>query len=86
MLACIVIAVLLIASWSRAEGWGPAHVVALGFGTVLTYAWVGLRPLLQGRTNVGAHTGPVDVAGQAVLILAVLGLLAWGLVSARRTV
>ncbi|HVT65956.1 MAG TPA: hypothetical protein VHD81_12445 [Mycobacteriales bacterium] len=33
--------VWLVANWSRREDWGQVHVVALGSGAALTYAWVG---------------------------------------------
>jgi len=77
MAACQVIAGALIVTWSRVEGWGPSHYLAIATGTVLTYGWVGLNVLLRGTTNLGTPVNAVDIAGQVAEILLVLGLIAW---------
>lgn len=84
MLACALVAVVVIGRWSRTEGWGPAHLLALAAGTILTYGWVSTTTFLGGRTNIGDHVGALDVAGQVLEVLIVLGLIAWGLVRGRR--
>jgi hypothetical protein len=85
MLACALVAVVLIGRWSRSEAWGPAQVLALAAGTVLTYGWVSTTAFLGGRTNIGEDAGAVDVAGQILEVLVVLGLIAWGIARSRRT-
>jgi hypothetical protein len=77
MVAVEVVGGALIVTWSRAEAWGPAHLLAIATGTVLTYGWLSLVVFLHGSTNLGSPVGPADVAGQVVAILAVLGLIAW---------
>ena len=77
MVACQVIAGVLVVTWSRVEGWGPSHYLAIATGTVLTYAWVGLNVLLRGTTNLGTPVNAVDIAGQVAEILLVLALIAW---------
>jgi hypothetical protein len=83
MLACGAIAVALFTIWSRGRGWGGVHYLAIAAGTALTYTGVGLSAFLQGRTNLGTPATPVDVAGQVVLALIVLALVAWGLARTR---
>jgi hypothetical protein len=86
MLVCELLAILLIASWSRRSGWGGLHLLAIAAGAVLTYSWVSLRAFIAGRTDLGAPVGPVDDAGQVVLALAILGLIGWGALRTRRAV
>lgn len=38
---------------------------------------------LGGRTNIGGAVGAVEVAGQIVEVLVVLGLIAWGIARSR---
>lgn len=77
MLACELVAAALIVTWSRAEAWGPVHLLAIATGAVLTYGWVGLGLFLRGSTAIGTPVGPADIAGQVGLILFVLALIAW---------
>ena len=78
MLACEVIAIVLFAVWSRRDGWGPLHPLAMATGAVLTYAWLSLSAfLLRGETNLAVRVNAVDVVGQIVLVAAVLALVAW---------
>ncbi len=80
LLALEVAAVVLFAVWSRRPGWGPAHVLAAATGAILTYGWISLRRLVvAGGTSLGVPTTPIDVVGQAVLLLVMLGAsyLAW---------
>ena len=76
MLALEVLAIVLIASWSRRRGWLGKHYLALATGTVLTYAWFGLTQFLLGHTNVGVPTTAVDDVGQVVEIAVILALIA----------
>ncbi|MFN8574078.1 MAG: hypothetical protein U0132_18620 [Gemmatimonadaceae bacterium] len=83
-LACLlgldVGAVILFAAWSRRQGWGPTQALAASLGAIVTYGWISLRRLVvAGGTSLGVPTTPVDVIGQAVLLLAmlVLGAMAW---------
>lgn len=73
---CLAGAGVSIVSWSRRRGWQGGHYLALATGTTLTYALFGLMAFLQGHTNLGEPTGPIDIAGQIVLASAVL-LLIW---------
>ncbi|WP_170415778.1 hypothetical protein [Ruegeria atlantica] len=69
------VAIIAFATWSRAEGWRPLHIVAAATGAVLTYGWFGLwRLLVNGKTAMGVKAEPTDIAGQVMLLVAVLGL------------
>jgi hypothetical protein len=73
-----VLAGLLFARWSEAPTWGSSHYLALATGAVLTYAWSGLNAfIVRGSTKLGGPVDAVDIVGQCVLILAVLGLIGW---------
>lgn len=76
MLALEVLAIVLIASWSRRRGWQANHYLALATGTVLTYAWFGLTQFLMGQTNLGTPTTITDDVGQVLEIAVVLALIA----------
>jgi hypothetical protein len=67
----------LLVRWSRRDGWGAAHRLAMAGGALLTYAWVGFPavPLL-------GSTGIVDRVGNVVFALGAVALI---LVSAART-
>ena len=68
----------LVLATSRRPGWAPMGYLAVAAGAVGTYSWVGLTAFLAGHTNIGARTGPADVAGQIVLILIVSGVIGLG--------
>ncbi len=73
-------AVTLFAGWASRAGWGPVHMLAAATGALLTYGWLSLRRLIVlGGTALGVPTTPVDVAGQAALLLLMVGLsyLGW---------
>jgi hypothetical protein len=73
-------AVVLFAIWAGRAGWGPTHALAASLGAILTYGWISLRRLVvAGGTSLGVPTIPIDVIGQAALLLVMLGLgvLAW---------
>ncbi len=78
LLACPAIAALLIARWSKAPAWAPNHYLALATGSVLTYAWSGLSAFVRGFTKLGVPVSGVEIVGQVVLILAILGLIGLG--------
>jgi len=78
MLALEIVAVVLFALWSRRPGWGPVQALAAASGAILTYGWISLRRLVvAGGTALGVPTTPIDVVGQAVLLLVMLGLSFW---------
>jgi hypothetical protein len=73
-------AVVLFSVWSRRAGWGPVHALAAATGAIVTYGWISLwRLVVAGSTFLGVPTTPIDVLGQTVLLLVMLGLscLAW---------
>jgi hypothetical protein len=75
LLALEAIAALLFASWSRRRGWGPTHALAAATGAILTYGWISLwRLVAAGGTALGVPATPIDVVGQAALLLLMLGL------------
>lgn len=83
-LACMLLlegtAIALFTAWSRRAGWGPPHVLVAATGAIVTYGWISLRRLLvAGGTSLGVPTTPVDILGQASLLLGMLGLsyVAW---------
>ncbi|WP_406311266.1 hypothetical protein OHA77_20790 [Streptosporangium sp. NBC_01639] len=60
---------VVITRWSRRDGWGVAHRLALAGGALLTYAFGGfLLLLLHGTANT------VNLIGQTVLVLGALVL------------
>ncbi len=68
-------AIMAFLLWSRSAGWRGAHLVAAATGAVLTYGWFGLRRLIvNGKTALGMKAEPVDIVGQVILLLALLGL------------
>ncbi len=75
-LLCIAVAAfVLFAVWSRRAGWGPVHVLAASTGAILTYGWISLRRLVvAGGTSLGVPATPIDVVGQAALLVAMLAL------------
>ncbi len=68
---------------SRRRGWAPMGCLAVGAGAVGTYSWLSLAAFLAGRTDLGARTGPADVAAQILLILVVFGLVGLGVARSR---
>jgi hypothetical protein len=81
-LACEAETIAFLSAWSNRHGWTPRHYLAIAAGTTLTYFLFGLNVVMRGHTNLGVPTDAIDVAGQIVLGLAVLALIAW---AARRT-
>lgn len=84
LLALEVAAVALFAVWGQRVGWGPNHALAASLGAIVTYGWISLRRLVvAGGTSLGVPTTPIDVIGQAGLLLVMLGLgvMAWRQVS-----
>ena len=81
-LACEAEAIAFLAAWSTRQGWTARHYLAIAAGTTLTYFLFGLNVVMRGHTNLGVPTDAIDVAGQIVLGLGVLALIAW---AARRT-
>lgn len=80
LLGLEVVAVVLFAVWSRRAGWGPVQALAAATGAIVTYGWISLeRLLVVGGTALGVPTTPIDVVGQAGLLLVMLALssLAW---------
>jgi hypothetical protein len=67
---CVLLAVALwlALSWSRREGWGPAHVVAVASGAALTYAWAGFF----NSTELGIPLAEALVGSAAFSALAVI--------------
>ncbi|ATW28756.1 hypothetical protein DCMF_19735 [Candidatus Formimonas warabiya] len=60
----------LITRWSRRQGWGPAHRLALAGGALLTYAWGGfILTMLLGRTEIIHFIGNGIFASGAVVLL-----------------
>ena len=76
MLVLELVAILLVASWSRRRGWSANHFLAIATGTVLTYSWIGLAQFLNGTTNLGTPTTVLDDFGQVGEVAVVLALIA----------
>lgn len=72
LVALDALALALIALWSRREGWGPRHALALATGAIVTYGWLSIARMIVGRTTLGAPTTALDVVGQVALLLLVL--------------
>lgn len=68
----LTLAALLVAFWSRGEGWGIMHQFALVAGALLNYAWLGYA--LTALTTPG---DPVRWAGNLIFTLVAIGLLWW---------
>ncbi|MEU8385780.1 hypothetical protein [Streptosporangium sp. NPDC048865] len=74
--ALLAVAAVVVGRWSRRDGWGAAHRLALAGGALLTYAFGGfLLLMLHGTANTA------NLAGQVILVLGTLALL----LVARRT-
>lgn len=73
----------VVRTGSRRSGWSSVGCLAVAAGAVGTYGWLSLLTFARGHTNLGSSTGPVDVAGQIVLILVIFGLIALGLARSR---
>jgi len=74
MLALELVAIACLTAWSRRVGWGPLHALAAATGAILTYGWLSIARMIAGRTVLGAPTNAIDVAGQIVLLLAILAV------------
>lgn len=78
-IVCELIAIVLVSRWSRRRGWQASHYLAIALGTSLTYAGFGLYAFaVEGHTHLGTPTGPIDIAGELVLTLVIVLLIAWG--------
>ncbi len=68
-----------VAHWSRREGWGEPHRLALAGGALLTYAWHGFvqPPAVEA-------SAAVDLAGDVVFALAAVVLLSVAATRVRR--
>jgi hypothetical protein len=73
------VAIWLVTMWSRREGWGARHVLALAGGALLTYAWhdIPQQPVL-------GSTGQTDLIGNAIFAIGALLLLAAAIATQRR--
>jgi hypothetical protein len=78
MLALELVAIACLTAWSRRAGWGPLHALAAATGAILTYGWLSIARMIAGRTALGAPTTAIDVAGQIVLLLAILAVARTG--------
>jgi len=67
----------LLVRWSRRNGWGASHRLALASGALLTYAWVGFPAV-----PVLGSTGTIDRIGNVVFAVGTVALI---LVTASRT-
>jgi cytochrome bd-type quinol oxidase subunit 2 len=70
-IALVVALCALIAHWSRREGWGALHRLALAGGAVLTYAWIAFP-----QVPVVGSTGTIDLIGNMVFAAGAVTLLA----------
>ncbi|WP_433499645.1 hypothetical protein ACQP1K_04790 [Sphaerimonospora sp. CA-214678] len=69
-LALVAAVVTGVAHWSRREGWGERHRLALAGGALLTYTWRGFV-----QPPVVEASAAVDLAGDVVFALAAVVLL-----------
>ncbi|MFI6887178.1 hypothetical protein [Streptosporangium canum] len=69
-LGLVTVMTVVIIRWSRCDGWGPAHRLALAGGALSTYCWGGfvLLSLMDAASTV-------NLIGQALLVLGVVALL-----------
>ncbi|MFC7391442.1 hypothetical protein [Scopulibacillus cellulosilyticus] len=65
-----IIMIILCTRWSRSEGWGLSHQVALAGGALLTYAWHGFPEV----PVIGAK-GTVDLIGNIIFAIGAIVLL-----------
>lgn len=74
MVAVIAVYLALVAYWSTGEGWSGRHLLAIGSGALLTYAWHSFV-----ESPVGTAAVVVDLVGNAVFTAAALALIwfAW---------
>jgi hypothetical protein len=72
-------AVVLIMHWSRSDGWGAAHHLALAGGALLTYALVAFP-----QEPIVGSTGAIDLTGNIIFLLGAIALLAAAASALRR--
>jgi hypothetical protein len=68
----------ITAIWSARQGWDGRHVLALATGAILNYSWIGVLRVASGGVIKPLHVTPADLAGQVVLVVLVLAVIAWG--------
>lgn len=76
-LLLVAVMTVLITLWSRREGWGAAHRLALAGGALLTYSWGGFV-----CASLVGNTGTVDRIGNVIFALGAIILL---ILAARKT-
>ena len=77
--ALVVAAVVLIMHWSRRDGWGAPHHLALAGGALLTYALIAFP-----QEPIVGSTGAIDLAGNTIFLLGAGALLAAAASALRR--
>src|SRR5581483_11888158 len=78
MVGLEIVAAAALLVWSRRDRWGPHHTLAAAVGAIVVYGWISVERFAAGQTALGVPTTAVDVAGQAALLAAILGLAAVG--------
>jgi hypothetical protein len=77
--ALVVAAVVLIMNWSRRDGWGAAHHLALAGGALLTYALIAFP-----QEPIVGSKGAIDLTGNIIFLLAAMALLTAAATALRR--
>ena len=78
-LALLAASAVVVWHWSRREGWGAAHRLALAGGALLTYAWIGFA-----MPPLDEDPGMVDLIGNAIFAAGAIALLAVAIRNVRR--
>jgi hypothetical protein len=79
-LVLAVVMIWLVSRWSRQQGWGAEHRLALAGGALLTYAWHAFPQ----QPSIGSP-GTIDLVGNTLFALGAVVLLAAAIVKVRQT-
>jgi hypothetical protein len=62
--------IVAVSSWSRREAWNPLHILALGGGAALAYAWHAfIQQPVTGPADMGMRIGNAVLAAGTMLLL-----------------
>jgi hypothetical protein len=62
--------IVAVTLWSRLEGWNPLHILSLGGGAALAYAWHAfIQQPVTGPADMGMRIGNAVLAAATILLL-----------------
>ncbi|WP_299119238.1 hypothetical protein [uncultured Tenacibaculum sp.] len=74
-IAIDVLTIMIFTTWIRQKKWKTQHIVTAATGAILTYGWFGFqRLIISGHTAMGVPTTTIDIIGQILLLIIILGI------------